>query len=386
MTTTQQGIITLLKSAVTGEKLPLPEGFDLSDAWPMIRKHSIAPLAFEGAVNCGIPRNDPAMQTLFQAYCRSLQHSEGQLRDLDRIFAAFEETGIDYMPLKGVNMKPRYPRPELRPMGDADILIRMEQYETVRTIMTALGFFEKNETDHELHWETPALHAELHKRLIPSYNKDYDPYFGDGWQLGKIRDGHRHAMTPEDELVYLFTHFAKHYRDGGIGTRHVLDLWVFLRTFPLVNETWARGELEKLQLLEFYDNILRLIDCWFGAGQWDEKMEILSDSIFASGSFGPDALRVISRAVRDTKHGGSGRLVYLWQMAFPSAMVLRDKYTVLKKAPWLLPAVWIYRPFYKVFRERDSLKEKERHLEVLDEENIRARQQMLNYVGLDYNF
>lgn len=39
---------------------------------------------------------------------------------------AFDAGGIDYMPLKGSILKDLYPRHEMRMMGDADILIRME--------------------------------------------------------------------------------------------------------------------------------------------------------------------------------------------------------------------------------------------------------------------
>lgn len=385
----QKGIMILLKSAVTKEALPLPEGFDIEAAYPQIKRHHMATLAFDGAVRCGVPRHLPVMQKLFQSYCKALMVSEGQLRELDRIFAAFAENGIDYMPLKGCNMKARYPKPELRMMGDADILIRMEQYEKIIPIMESLGFTRRHETDHELVWQSEGLYLELHKRLIPSYNKDYHAYFGDGWQLAKQKDGTRCTMTAEDEFVYLFTHFAKHYRDGGIGCRHVVDLWVFLREYPELEEACIRRELRKLQLLEFYDNIRCLISVWFDGAPSDEKMEVMTQFLFSSGSWGEETVRVLSRAVRDSRHsvlGFSGRLVYLWQTAFPGVELLRDKYTVLQKAPWLLPLVWLVRPFYKVLFEWKTLKRQKRNLEALGQEDLELRQEMLHYVGLDYHF
>ena len=129
-----QGLITLLRSAVTGECLPLPEGFDLEKAYPQIRRHQIDLLAFEGALNCGVPKNHPMMRKLFEDYCKVLFASEKQLRNLEKIFTAFEKNGIEYMPVKGANMKYRYPKPELRTMGDADILIHMEEYERITQI------------------------------------------------------------------------------------------------------------------------------------------------------------------------------------------------------------------------------------------------------------
>lgn len=389
MNTMQRGIITLLKSAITGEALPLPAAFDLEAAWPQVKKHHMSALLYEGAVRCGIPRETPVMQTLFQSYCRSLLISEGQMGEVRRIFDAFDKNGIDYLPLKGCNMKPRYPKPELRAMGDADILIRLEQRPQIAPILEGLGFQFKEETDHEWVWQSKKLYLELHKHLIPSYNKDLYPYFGTGWQLARHKNMGLHAMRPEDEFLFLFTHFAKHFRDGGVGCRYVVDLWVFLRSFPEMDGKILEEKLENLQLLEFYTNIRKLMDLWFGTGVENDRLTLLTDYIFASGSWGQMESKALARAVRDGKHsplGFSGRLLYLWQTAFPPVQTLRGKYKVLKKAPWLLPVVWLVRPFYKVLFEFRSLKNQERNLAALSRENVDSRQKFLHLVGLEYRF
>ena len=68
MTETQKGVITLIKSAITGEKYPLPKGFNIDEAYKFIMKHKIMMLAYEGAVRCGISKNEPTMQKLFQHF------------------------------------------------------------------------------------------------------------------------------------------------------------------------------------------------------------------------------------------------------------------------------------------------------------------------------
>ncbi len=385
----QQGILTLLRSAVTEEILPLPEGFDMEQALPLIRGHHMSTLAYDGAARCGVRLTDPAMRRLFQAYGKILLIHERQMGEVSRIFAAFAENGIDYMPLKGCKLKALYPKPELRIMGDADILIRMEQYDRIKPIMLSLGFAEKDETDHELIWQKDSLFLELHKRLIPSYNADFYAYFGEGWQLAKRQEGTRYAMTPEDEMVYLFTHFAKHYRDGGIGCRHVLDLWVYLRANPELDQAYVAKKLALLGISEFYGNIRRLICMWFEGGESDEKLDFLSEFIFTSGSWGAMESRALSRAVRDSRYalpGFKGKLLYIWQILFPGVDMLKSKYTILKKAPWMLPLVWLIRPFYKLLFERKSLKRHELNLGAITPEAMQTRQKLLNYVGLDYNF
>ena len=381
----QEGIIALLRSAVTQQPQPLPEGFTLEAAMPRIKAHHVTPMIFEGAGLCGLPQSTE----LFQSYCKALQISTAQLRTLERLFAAFDGAGIDYMPLKGCNMKFRYPRPELRQMGDADILIRLDRYPAAVPVLESLGFTAGEETDHELVWKSPGLYLELHKRLIPSYNADFHGWFGDGWQLAKPVAGCRYGMSPEDEFVFLFTHFAKHYRDGGIGCSHVTDLWVFLRSFPDLDRGAVEEKLARLRLLDFWRNVEALLSAWFEDGPRTEKTDFMTDFLFGSGSFGTDTERVRSRAVRDTRHtlpGIGGRLVYLWQTAFPPVEVLRGKYRVLQKHPRLLPLVWLVRPFYKVFFEARTLEKQKRNLRALRPENLTDRQDALRYVGLDYFF
>lgn len=384
----QKGIITLIKSAVLQQGLELPQGFDLEQALPQIRRHSVIALCYDGAARCGIDQNLPVMQKLFMGYVCSMQISEGQLRQIRRICDAFETNGIDYMLLKGANMKHLYPAPELRTMGDADILIRMEQYDRIEPVMRSLGFEAVLESNHELIWNHPELHLELHKFLIPTYNDDYYGYYGEGWRLAKPMSGSSYRMDPENEFVYELTHFAKHFRDGGIGLRHVTDLWLYRVKHPDLDEGYLLEELKKLSMEEFYGNIRRLIGVWFLDQPGDEMTEFLSAYIFASGNWGLAEEHFLSGLLRKerTEPGQTNRAGFVLSRLFPSAEQLAPKYTVLQKAPWLLPAVWVYRPFYKLFRERDSLKREVAKVELVTEEKLDAKRQMLRSVGLDFNF
>ncbi len=394
MNTTEKGITTLLRCAITGEKLALPEGFCLEEAMPLIRSHGMATLIYAGAVNSGMDMKDPAMMRLFGLYCKAMLQSEGQMRQLERIEAAFDAAGIDYMPLKGCNMKPRYPKPELRLMGDADILIRMEQYrEKIVPVMEALGFEFRNESDHELAWKSPELYVELHKHVIPSYNEDFYVYFGTGWEHAVKKNGTCYAMDPEAEFVYQFTHFAKHFRDGGVGCRHVVDLWVYRRAFPDLQERVVTRALQKLGISEFYQNMCRMIAVWFQDGEWDERTVFLSEYIFSSGSWGRMDDRTIAQSIRGAQTGrkvARGRLRYLARTVrgafFPGMQKLRNEYPILKTAPLLVPFVWIYRVFYKMLGVRRLVSKHTENLKLINQENMDKRIQMLHYVGLRDEF
>ena len=389
MNTVQKGILLILKSAITGEAYPLPEDFNLGDALPMIKKHHLDTLAYRGASNCGLNKKSPVMIELVGRYAAWMSRSEAQVAAINRLCAAFEENGIDYMPLKGTNMKPRYPKPELRIMGDADILVRAEQYDSICPVMENLGYTAVKESDHEYIWNSDGLRLELHRRLIPSYNLDYYAYYGDGWRLAKLRNGCRYAMTPEDEFIYLFTHFAKHYRDGGIGCRHVLDLWVYLRSFPNLDEAYIRTELRKLQLLEFHDNVRRLLNVWFEDGVGDDRTAMMTRFIFDSGSWGAAESHTLSQEVKRRRGITSfwdGKILSVWLLLFPTADDMTRRHPILEKAPWLLPVMWPVRWLDILLFKREKLGNEYREHLSANAKKVDAKQRAMNYVGLDFHF
>lgn len=389
MNTTQLGIIALIKSSVTQQPCALPEGFSIEEALSEIKRCNVVPMCYDGAILCGLPRSNPAMQQLFRGYCAALMMSERQMHEVKRLFAAFDEKGIDYMPLKGCRMKSLYPKHELRFMRDVDVLIRVEQRQELESIMKELGYVREYDSDHEIIWNSSALCVELHKRLIPSYDKDFYTRIGDGWSYAVRTEGSCYRMNEEDEFVYLFTHFAKHYRNGGAGCRRLVDLWVYLRSHPEMDKSLICSELDKMKLLSYYYNIYNVIDTWFNGAPSNEKTEFISDFIFASGNFGTmenraKYLGVISQK-RDGKTPGS-RLRYLLRVIFPRKEDLIDNYPVLRRHSWMLPLVWVYRFFLKLFTDRMAFSRQGKVVSSMRGNDLDEYEQIMRYVGLDFDF
>ena len=385
MNTIQRGIITLMKSAVTEQALPLPEGFDLAEAYPVAKRHHMSTLLYDGAVRCGIDRGLPVMQKLFGEYCRLLMIGERQMSEVSRVFAAFDEAGIEYMPLKGCVMKARYPKPELRIMGDADVLIRMEQYDRIVPIMEKLGFKSKVGTDRELVWTSQGLYLELHKYLF-SMNHPHFAYFGDGWKLAAMHNGCRYEMRQEDEYIYILYHLMNHVRNGGIGCRHVLDLWVQYRSMQAPDDAYIASVLEMLHLTSFHDTLRKMQAVWFENAESDELSDLLTEFFFANGSWGNIDTRAITAVALKTERENKSemnRFTYLCHVLFPNAVVLRAKYPVLQKAPWMLPLVWAYRPFYKLLHERKDVQRHMKGLSAVNKEDVDARRELFRMIGLE---
>lgn len=383
MTDFCRGMITLIKCAVTGQAEPLPAGFSMEEAAAFARKQDLVTLVYTGALLCGIPREQPEMRELFRQYVRLQLHSEGQMEAVQQLLATLEANGIDYLPLKGVNMKQLYPGPELRYMGDADILIRQEQYDRIIPLMQTLGFDTLPEYDHNYPWQSSALQVELHKRLMPDASHPFDAYWENGWQRAKPEGGFCHTFRAEDHFLFQFTHFAHHYRDGGIGCRYLLDLWVYRRAFPNMDESYLTAELAKLQLLTFYRNVSKTLAVWFDGAPSEEKTEAITEYVFSGGSWGTWDNYALSAALRSSEAGQGNRLTLLRKKIFPSLKEMGWYYPVLKKVPVFLPVFWVVRMFDALLFHREMVGKARRILQVADSKSMEDYCQAMQFVGLD---
>ncbi len=381
--------LQIVKSAI--QNIPIASA-DLSnfEAWVNIaQKHRVTTLFYYGVVNSGLlPSSDPRMKPLLRVACNDLVIHERQIHELNRITNAFDMNGIDYMIVKGPNLKAIYPKPEMRSMSDIDILIRTKQYESIKPVMEALGFEEKLESNHEFVWQNAKCHIELHKFLIPSYNPDYFSYYGNGWRLAKKTEGTRHVLSDEDAFIYLFTHFSKHYRDSGIGLRHVIDLWVCRCHNPKLDESYIRDELKKLQLDTFYANMMDMLKVWFDDAPATPVTEFITEFIFSNGVYGTRHSQLLSSALREKKASKTAknlRVKRILKVVFLPFDAMCERYPVLERLPILLPFVWFWHLVRRLFAVK-KMKRYGKEMALINEKNVSAYENALHYVGLDFNF
>ena len=389
MTEFQKNVLSLIHASLTDSEPRIEGKPDLMEIYRWADQQQIVPLIYNGMMKVPALAEDPSSMLFFERTCVYIGHSADQTDTADRICAAFEEAGITHMPLKGTLLKSFYPSPEMRVMGDSDILIKTEEYDRIVPIMESLGCTPNFESNHEYGWKTATgLQLELHKRLIPSYNEDYYAYYGDGWRLTRTVEGcsYRYEMSPEDTFVYLFTHFAKHYRDQGVGIKYALDFFVFLRHYESLDIKRAEREMKRLQLYDFYRNVMRMLRVWFEGEPSDDVTDLLTDKLFFDGVFGNAELNAVSEGLKMSKSTKSYRVKKVFQMMFPPSRTMRIKYPVLNTWAILMPIFWIVRLFDVVFIHRDRVRKQKDRLDRMSDERVEQYRQQLNFVGLDYNF
>ena len=379
-------VLPIINAALNGDNSKIDESFSVEEYLPFVQSQQIEALFIAGLKAAGIKLD----RTLRDLYIRATLINDHQLDMAEKLYSLFSEHYIDYMPLKGCILKGFYPAPEMRSMSDLDILVRIEQYNQIRPLMLENGFIEDVESDHEYIWNKDGVHIELHKRLIPSYNKDYYAYFGEGWQLAKPASApYRYEMSPEDTFIFIFTHYAKHYRDAGVGIRQGLDLYVYRKAYPDMDEDYVRSKLKLLQLDRFYENTMHMLHVWFDGHTHTEASQLISDRLFDNGVFGTKTDSLQSTMLKQVNAHGTiqkAKVVNWLDTLFLPYASMRKKYSVLEKCPVLLPFMWVVRWFDVLLNKRSRIKIKVEQEKTASEKNVNAYREMLHKSGLDFNF
>lgn len=381
-------LLSIIKFALTEESISIDDEIDIKELLTLSNKHQIFPLVFDGIYK--LKGNFENIDQYQKHVFNLIALDQNQLYFLKKIETVFNNNDIDYMLLKGSSIKKYYPASEFRLMGDIDILIKEAQYKIIKPLFLEMGLVERIESDHELIWtHKSGLVVELHKRLIPSYNDDYYSYYINSWERAVYRNNHSFSMSKEDEYIYIFTHLTKHYRDGGIGLRHLIDVWYFALKHSLLNKTYINKELDKLGLLQFHNNIIDTIDVWFNGKEANELTDYITKRIIESGNFGLKEYHNIANAARisaSSDSASSAKSKAFFRLVFLPMEDMKKKFPILEKLPFLLPIMWVIRWINAIFNKKNSIAHETNRLSYMNDQVVDAYNQELEKVGLKFDF
>ena len=222
---------------------------------------------------------------IYHRHLQRTQELEGILRSL----------GLRACILKGTGMSQLYPVPERRICGDIDVWVRGTHKEILRAFRKA-GY----ETTDVLYQECkvnlfPDTTVEIH--FHPS--KMYNPVLNARLQrcleeLSPIRDDE--VLTFPDGLfnaVFCMAHMYRHYLEGGLGLRQMMDYYYLLRELSHADRLQAMKRLQRLGMRRFTAAMMASLQFNFGLEDEyllckpDRKLgKILVKDTITMGNFG----------------------------------------------------------------------------------------------------
>lgn len=365
--------IKIIRYVLKGDVPKLPENIDFEALFEFSKSHGVENMIYVGLRDLKIEVPELTMQKFKEAYEMAIMVEAMQAIELEQISNAFEEAGIDHVPLKGSVIKYLYPDPSYRKSGDIDILIKPEDCVKSAEILANLGFeVEENFKMKTVHYECVKksfVKVEMHWRLVGKSNRAYK-FCSQIWKNVSIEARMRHRFLINNEFlyVYLMAHLSKHLFDGGAGIRLISDIWV-IRNICNFDIGLIDKFLKKANLIEIHRMVLCLIDRWFGDKcDVDADINMLENIIITGGSFGTyETYRLMKN---NDKIGN--KIFRFIRMVFPNARLLSGRYPILNGKTYLLPVIWIHRIFCLVFLERKKVakKVKDNFSNAMKEKNI----------------
>ena len=362
MNNVSKQLISLVSSALNNSIVELYPQCDWQELYNLSSAQDICSLIADQIRNIdAVPKN--IKKKFEEAQYINICRETNQDYYIKRILNDFEENKINNMVIKGYILKNMYPSSLQRSMCDIDILINPDDYEKINSIMLKNGFTQYTESNHEyIYIIAPYVTVELHKKIVPDYNHDLYKYYKNIWEKAKLLSGtkHRYELSFEDFYIYTIVHAAKHYINGGIGIRHIADIYVLIKNikFKKADSLYIKKELETLELTIFEKIIHALSESWFGGADKTEQTLEMGEYVLSGGIFGNAEYKSASVVYRQSENKSYvfAKICAAWKMIFPPRKTLELRYNILKSRPILYPFYIIYRWIDVILHRRSNIK------------------------------
>jgi hypothetical protein len=342
--------------------------------------HGLLPLLSRWLLAAGSGTQLPTfVQThLQQAYAAAMTEAACRWLELKQLLAALAEVRVRPLVLKGTALaESYYPRPELRPSNDIDLLVRREQYPAARQALLAHGYrLNSGDRSQQMEWnnqelfvfgraeETRQYAVELHWSLSAHtrilQNLPVNLLFERAISLnGAGQTESPQVLCPADALAYAALHLIySHYLSDPASVRLIWLYDVNLLVRQIEDEAGWRDVLVASQRLEARLALLdtfTLAQAWFGS----PIPAVVADLTYYPPS---DLERELHDVSRSDKSGRLKRhflrlsglnrreqLRYLSNRLFPDRHELHAAYPRLRRLP--LPLAYLARPFLSFRRK-----------------------------------
>ena len=362
MTKEQTFFLQILSDHLNGRETQARSGLDWDKITEYAQKHQVNGILY---YQCKSFLPAELAVRLGERYASELFYYHNRAALYQLVTSRFEEAGLSYYSVKGLELARLYPVPALRTMGDCDIVMRHEDREKAHPIMLELGFRNTQKETLEWMYYKENMEFELHDHLLYEEignTKENRRSVDRAWDYVQHAQGCRYELDWSFHFFFLLLHLKKHLIHAGVGFRQFMDLVVVMRSQKL-DWDWLCRELEAQKLLAFARVILTLNERWFGEasplGQVmmdDDAIDKATEKIFANGIFGYDDeenrdLKALNAITQKRGPRWFVRAQNVLAFAFPPyrRMYYIPEYAFVKDRPWLLPAAWAYR-FYRSLR------------------------------------
>lgn len=225
------------------------ESVNWNEVYRLAQEQSVIGVALAGIErlkNANHNDNFSISQELLLQWIGEVQMLEQQNKAMNqfvsKLIEKMRKAGIYTLLIKGQGIAHCYVKPLWRTCGDVDLLLSDSNYEKAKAYLTPLASSVETEYDYKKHlgmtidqWVVE-LHGNMRCGLSVRMDKAIDDIQDDAFFCGHVRswmNGHTQVFLPGvgSDVLFVFTHFIKHFYIGGLGLRQICDwcrlLWTY---------------------------------------------------------------------------------------------------------------------------------------------------------------
>ena len=316
----------------------------------LAKHHSLKALLYAMLHECRVNVEDEYLKKLEEYYLLCLRKAVIFDKERKEICEYLASNKIDYLPLKGIILKDYYLDPYTREFADNDILFDQSKDKLVREFFVKKEYTVESfkKSNHDVYIKKPFFNFEMHRTLFGETDdsRRFISYFKDYLSKAHLKGNYEHELTNEDFYIYFTAHTYKHFHISGCGIRTLVDYYLFLKKNTDLDFNYINQELEKLDLLDFSNQIKALsIKLFDDEPINEEEMEMLL-FIASSGTYGTLA-HSVAKGVKE-----KGKFGYFMFRIFPPYKSYKSTYPWAYYCPILIPIAWLCRFFRILFKNR----------------------------------
>lgn len=284
---------------------------DFSEVYRVAQEQSVVGLVAAG-LETSDERSNVPKDMLLQVVGDTLQleqRNKAMNSFIEQLITEFKQKGIHSLIVKGQGIGQCYRRPLWRACGDVDLLLDTENYQKAQCYLSTIAEKIADENEERLHlgftiqgWEVE-LHGTLRCKQGRMIDQMIDEVQADTFVNNRVRiwkNGSVEVLlpAPDNDVIFVFTHFLEHFFGNGVGLRQICDwcrlLWTYrnrlnvsllekrLRKAGLMTEWKAFASLA-VNSLEMPKESMPLYD---DSNRWKRMARRVLDIIMETGNMG----------------------------------------------------------------------------------------------------
>ena len=353
----RRGLLSLLSAELFGQndKMDFSEE-DLTEIYRLAKTHAVSPLIYSRVKQTKNAPESILKEERAKAVAVVLRN-EKMMQEQTRILAMFSAAGIPCAILKGSSAAVCYPHPEMRKLGDIDILLDSRQIPAAEKLLEADGYVWKHEYDFHSVYSCRDVVVELHNE-VSTFPDTQEGNYAKEYMSGALRHTHTERMQEWEfpaldscyQLVALLAHMEHHMIATSIGLRQLCDWAVTVHHYREQITDEVLQMMERCGLLRFAKVLTQLCTMYLGLPEvgWCKGIDkahvnMMYEEILFGGNIRTSS---VEKALSSVFIDRSARSAPNFLKTYISKMngQAKREHPFLEKAPFLLPVFWVYYP------------------------------------------